>query len=359
MNRHKQRRVGGLGRASIFVMNSCEACAFDYPSVTRREIAPMLRHYGAAIERALSLGVDDEAEWKDALKRRPAHEVWSPIEYGGHVVDALLAQHDRLQLALVEDLPDFVSLGLTERVTEQGYNERDVRTVRKLLAVAVARLADDFDGLADEQFERKGIYNWPVRAERTLEWLGRHTIHELRHHLGDISWGIAAADRFGPNFAADDDTMMLAWLEHHRATLLAKCEGATEAALKARPVASSTLSLLGLVRHMACVEQYWFEEVLVGRDVVDLYVSPENQDGDFDDAPTADVAEAFATWRTQCGISRRLTADAASVDVPAVRLRRGKPVTLRWILIHMIEEYARHNGHADLLRELADGVTGE
>jgi uncharacterized damage-inducible protein DinB len=328
-------------------MNSCEVCDFDYDAVAQGAIAPMLRHYGAAIGRALSLGVDDEVEWQDALKRRPADAVWSPIEYAGHVVDALHAQHD------------LVSLGLTERVTEQGYNERDVRTVRELLAVAVARFADAYDGLADEQFERTGIYNWPVRAERTLAWLGRHTIHELRHHLGDISSGIAAADRFGPNFAAADDTMMLAWLEHHRATLLAKCAGATEATLKARPVATSTLSLLGLVRHMACVEQYWFEEVLAGRDVVDLYLSPENQDGDFDDAPAADVAEAFATWHRQCDISRRLTASAVSVDTVAVRLRRGKPVTLRWILTHMIEEYARHNGHADLLRELADGVTGE
>jgi uncharacterized damage-inducible protein DinB len=340
-------------------MNSCDACAFHYESVAERDIGHRLRHYGVAIGRALSLGIDDEVEWRNALQRRPTEETWSPLEYACHVTDVLVAQHDRLQVALVQELPDFVPLGLTERVEIERYNVREITTVRTALAEAVSTLADAFDGLADPQFQRLGIYNWPVRAERTLAWLGRHTVHELRHHLGDIGSGISAADRFGPNLQADETAMLLSWLEHHRATLRAKCDGASEATLKVRPVASSSLSLLGLVRHLACVEQYWFEEVLMGHDVVDLYVSTDNVDGDFDDAPTADVAEAFASWNRQCDLSRRFTADAESVDMLAAQLRRGSPVTLRWILTHMIEEYARHNGHADLLRELADGVTGE
>jgi uncharacterized damage-inducible protein DinB len=351
-------RVDHIVKASV-AMNACEDCGFVYESIAQVEIGMRLRHYGTALARVLSLGIDDEPEWREALRRRPGPETWSPLEYAGHVVDVLRAQRDRLDVALVETLPDFVPLGLTDRVTLERYNDRDIATVRSALAAAVAALADAMDAMTDDQFGRGCIYSWPVRAERTLAWLGRHTIHELRHHHGDISAGIAAADRFGPNLSADDETMLMAWLEHHRATLRAKCDGATEATLKARPVVTSTLSLLGLVRHMACVEQYWFEEVLDGRDVTDLYVSADNVDGDFDDAPTADVGEAFASWNRQCEISRRLTIDSASVDVVAVRLRRGSPVTLRWILIHMIEEYARHNGHADLLRELADGVTGE
>jgi uncharacterized damage-inducible protein DinB len=340
-------------------MNSCDDCGFHYDAVEERDLAAQLRHFGREANRWLSLGHDTEDEWKVAVTSRPAPTTWSALEYAGHLVDVVVVQCDRLEQALVADTPDWVSVGLTERVLRDGYNERAVADVRAALASAVDRLASAFDRLDAGERSRTGVYNWPERAERTLAWLGRHTIHELRHHVGDIATSLAEAERYGPNFVAGEDVSLLGWLEQHRSTLLAKCVGATDESLRARPVSTSTLSLLGLVRHMAAVEQYWFEDVFLGLDVVDLYISEAQPDGDFDNAPTGDVAEAFATWRAQCAVSRRITSDAVSYDAIAVKLRRGEPVNLRWIMVHMIEEYARHNGHADLLRELVDGVTGE
>jgi uncharacterized damage-inducible protein DinB len=340
-------------------MNGCDACGFRYDSVPEGEIAERLRHYGREANRWMSLGSESEEEWKLALTARPRPDVWSALEYAGHLVDVVAVQCDRLDEALVVEKPDWASAGITDRIDNDRYNERAAAQVRTGLASAVDRLASAFEGLDAAALTRTGIYNWPVRAERTLAWLGRHTIHEMRHHLGDIASSLAEAERYGPNFVAGEDVSLLGWLEQHRATLLAKCSGATDGALRTRPVSTSTLSLLGLVRHMATVEQFWFEEVFLGLDIVDLYVSEAQPDGDFDNASTADVAEAFATWRSQCAVSRRITSDAESYDAVAAGLRRGEPVNLRWIMVHMIEEYARHNGHADLLRELVDGVTGE
>jgi uncharacterized damage-inducible protein DinB len=117
------------------------------------------------------------------------------------------------------------------------------------------------------------------------------------------------------------------------------------------------LSLLGLVRHMADVERGWFRRVLGGEEAPPLFWSEDDPDGDFDNVDEADAAEAFEQWRAECEHARQLVAAVPSLEVTG--LRRGEPVSLRWILVHMIEEYARHNGHADLLRERIDGAVGE
>jgi len=107
---------------------------------------------------------------------------------------------------------------------------------------------------------------------------------------------------------------------------------------------------------MAEGEQQWFTMVLGGEQVPWYYYTDDHPDADFDDVDSADVAEAFATWRSECAQARERAAAAPSLDVTATH--RGKQVSLRWIMIHMIEEYARHNGHADLLRERIDGTVG-
>jgi hypothetical protein len=338
-------------------MESCDECAFSYSSIPENEIGAVLRHYGNQVVDWLSLGDDGADEWEHALRQKPLPEVWSVIEYAGHLALVLEVQHDRVQRALVETTPDFVPTGMDARIVADRVNERPAATVRSEFGEQLVRLASAFDSLDAARLSRTGIYNWPVRAERTLAWVGRHTIHELRHHLGDIGRGIAEAAPFGPNLAASERASLLSWLEHHRATLVHKCAGAIDEHMRARPVSTSTLSLVGLVRHMTCVEQYWFEEVLAGRNVVDVYITEADPDGDFNDADTADVGDAWALWQAQCATSRLLTSDAKSMEEVAVGLRRGSPVNLRWIVTHMIEEYARHNGHADLLREMVDGVT--
>jgi uncharacterized damage-inducible protein DinB len=154
----------------------------------------------------------------------------------------------------------------------------------------------------------------------------------------------------------DERSTLLAFLEWQRATLAKKCAGLEADQLRRRSAEPSTLSLIGLVRHMADVEAGWFRKTLAGEDVVYHYSSDEDLDGEFDNVATADVDEAFATWRDECARADEIVSRRALEATG--RHRTGREVSMRWILIHMIEEYSRHNGHADILRERIDGATG-
>jgi hypothetical protein len=165
-------------------------------------------------------------------------------------------------------------------------------------------------------------------------------------------------ERSEPDYRADERTMLNDWLEYHRATLAWKCAGLRDDELRRRAVEPSTMSLLGLVRHMGEVERNWFRRVLAREDAPGRYFDADNPDGDFDDVDTADVAEGFEYWRAECENARAVEHSFASLD-DCGRHRRHGAVSLRWVLVHMIEEYARHNGHADLLRERIDGATGD
>jgi uncharacterized damage-inducible protein DinB len=158
---------------------------------------------------------------------------------------------------------------------------------------------------------------------------------------------------------AGEREMLAAFLDLYRATLEAKCAGLSPDQLRARAVPPSSLSLLGLIRHMAEVEHTWFRPVLGGEEMSGLWAPAPALDPEpaFDDVATADVEEAFAAWRTECEHARQLTDAAPSLEVSGQR-GSGR-FTLRWVLIHLIGEYSRHNGHADLLRERIDGATGE
>jgi hypothetical protein len=166
-----------------------------------------------------------------------------------------------------------------------------------------------------------------------------------------------STDRVIAPFEADERTTLTGFLDFQRATLAVKCEGLTDDQLRQRAVPPSRLSLLGLVRHMAEVERNWFRPVL-GGDPMALYFGSEmDWEASFREVATADAAEAFRIWRAECDHSRALVAVAPSLDVRG--FRHSGYVSLRWVITHLIEEYARHNGHADLLRERLDGSTGE
>lgn len=169
-----------------------------------------------------------------------------------------------------------------------------------------------------------------------------------------------ATDRARPAQSAGEREMLDGWLEHHRGILIWKCEGLSAEQLRQRAVPPSALSLLGLVRHMAEVERGWFRQVFLGEDVPDLYDRSTDEDADFNDVDQADLAEAFSAFERECAASRQVVAQAPSLDVLSKQAspRTGQPFSLRWIVTHMIEEYARHTGHADLLRERVDGITG-
>jgi uncharacterized damage-inducible protein DinB len=164
---------------------------------------------------------------------------------------------------------------------------------------------------------------------------------------------MTTVERVDPPYEGDERTLLLAWLEFHRATLAIKCDGLTDEQLRTRSVPPSNLSLLGLVRHMAEVENNWFRFWLGG----DGPTARWEGDEDFD-VDGADVAEAFEYWTGECENARRVVARFTSLDDVGAGQKVGAGISVRWTLQHMIEEYARHNGHADLLREALDGTTG-
>jgi uncharacterized damage-inducible protein DinB len=164
--------------------------------------------------------------------------------------------------------------------------------------------------------------------------------------------------RPAPPRSAPEREMLEAWLDFHRLTLERKCHGLAPAQLRRRAVPPSALSLLGLVRHMADVERNWFRRALAHEEAPPHYRSDQAPNGAFDHVDTADVEEAFATWRAEWTHARTVVASFSDLDaLGRDAARPGRP-SVRWVLVHMIEEYARHNGHADLLREVIDGVVG-
>lgn len=177
--------------------------------------------------------------------------------------------------------------------------------------------------------------------------------------LGDHAV-MTTTQRTEPAQNADERTMLEGWLDYHRQTLAWKCEGLTDAQLRTASAPPSELSLLGLVRHMADVERGWFRSVLMGDDPGPIYFSDEDRDGEFHLTEADTWEEAHATWQAEIEIARRNAAGFQLDDLSRGKSRHtGEPFNLRWIYTHMIEEYARHNGHADLLRERIDGVTGD
>ncbi|MFD3517856.1 DinB family protein [Streptomyces sp. NPDC058657] len=164
--------------------------------------------------------------------------------------------------------------------------------------------------------------------------------------------------RPAPPLRGGERETLRGFLEFHRATLAMKCEGLTDEELRRQSSAPSTLTLLGLVRHMAEVERTWFRRVI--NQELDLPFVWSDK-GDFQeayDASGSTRAEAFAAWEAEVEHSRRIEREAASLDVTGYVPRWEEDVSLRLVMLHLLHEYARHNGHADFLREGIDGVVG-
>jgi uncharacterized damage-inducible protein DinB len=170
--------------------------------------------------------------------------------------------------------------------------------------------------------------------------------------------------RVDPPTAGDERATLVGYLDYHRETLAEKCAGLSPEQLARRSVSPSELSLLGLVRHLAEVERRWFQNRVAGIDVGPVYLTDDDEDADFH-LPGADsddlaklASQAMATWRAEVNRSNGILAAVPSLDDRFEHERDGQ-LSIRWLIVHMIEEYARHNGHADLLREAIDGTTGE
>ncbi|GAB7185515.1 DinB family protein [Kitasatospora sp. Ki12] len=164
-------------------------------------------------------------------------------------------------------------------------------------------------------------------------------------------------ERPAPPLTGGEREMLRGFLDFHRATLAMKCEGLSDEQLRQRSSPPSTLSLLGLVRHMAEVERTWFRRVIDGESVPLVWSAEGDYQVAYDDAGST-RAEAFAAWQTEVEHSRRIELAAESLDVTGYQARWEADVSLRLVMLHLIHEYARHNGHADFLREAIDGVVG-
>jgi hypothetical protein len=177
--------------------------------------------------------------------------------------------------------------------------------------------------------------------------------------------------RVDPQFASDERTTLVEFLTYFRDTLELKASGLTDEQARTASVPPSDLTLMGLVRHMADVERSWFQRVLAGRDgaiepdAAPIYYGASHPtgdaDGDLHPGPDDTLSEGVETWRREIARS-----DTVMADLPLDHLAKGGtwdgtdgPPNLRWILVHLIEEYARHCGHADLLRQAIDGSVGD
>jgi uncharacterized damage-inducible protein DinB len=168
---------------------------------------------------------------------------------------------------------------------------------------------------------------------------------------------VTTDDRVGPPNFGGEREMLRAFLDYHRATLAMKCDGLTDEELRKESMPPSTLSLLGLVRHMAEVERAWFRRVFEDKDAPMVW----SEEVDFQaayDASTSTRAEAFAAWEAEVENSRRIEREAQSLDLAGYQPRWEEDVSLRMVMLHVLLEYGRHNGHADFLREGVDGTVG-
>lgn len=160
-----------------------------------------------------------------------------------------------------------------------------------------------------------------------------------------------------PPYAADERETLIGFVDFLRATIVRKCEGLTEEQLRSAPTFSD-MTLLGLVRHLTMVERYWFQGVFLDDDVEFLW-SEEDPDGDWKPSADETAEGVLAAYADECALSNKIAREHPLDAMSKYARSEDERASLRWILVHMVEETGRHAGHADLLREALDGVTGE
>jgi uncharacterized damage-inducible protein DinB len=170
-----------------------------------------------------------------------------------------------------------------------------------------------------------------------------------------VNWTAPEVDRVDAPFTGTERATLDGFLDLYRATLLFKCQGLSAEQLAERAVPPSILSLIGVVRHMTEVERGWFRRGFAGETVELPYSRGEDPDADFNEASAATAEADYAAFLGELDLAR---AAVAGHDLGDTFVRRDSEFSLRWVYVHMIEEYARHCGHADLIRERIDGTKG-
>lgn len=183
-------------------MERCEQCGFvygDHPTNgVVAELAQLGPSYRSRLEPPDGNASRAGGSWDAVLRQRPRPEVWSALEYACHLRDVVLAQRERLYLALVEDRPSFAPIYRDQRVALARYGSEHPGRVADAIEVALALICRGFDGLDAGQWSRTCVYNFPAPREQTMVWLAQHTLHEGHHHLGDIDEVVAQVTAGGP-----------------------------------------------------------------------------------------------------------------------------------------------------------------
>jgi hypothetical protein len=164
-------------------LDACYECGFKYSSVVSGSVVERLRSFSTRFAAVLSVA-------NDRLYQRPQPDVWSAVEYTCHVRDTFLSQRERLYLTLAVDVPRFVPMYRDLRVNLAHYNDEPVGQLAEELSFAAVLIGNAFAGLDEDQWARTCIYNYPVSTERSVLWLGQHTVHEGEHHLMDVTRGL-------------------------------------------------------------------------------------------------------------------------------------------------------------------------
>ena len=162
-----------------------------------------------------------------------------------------------------------------------------------------------------------------------------------------------------PSMNTDERTMLVQFLDFYRGVLEQKVADLGDAEARQASAPPSDLTLLGLICHAAYFERFWFRTMFRGEDIEPLFDFSGDPDADLHPGPQLSLPTALAMWSAEIAAARDIVDQAASLDAIAALERHGHYVNLRWILVHLIEEYARHCGHADILRQLVDGRTGD
>jgi uncharacterized damage-inducible protein DinB len=173
-----------------------------------------------------------------------------------------------------------------------------------------------------------------------------------------MDWTAPDVTRTEWSFTGDERTTLEGFLDWYRATLLYKCAGLSASQLAEEAVPPSNMSLLGMLRHMTDVERSWFRIRFGGEPVERMYDTPDSPEGDWEGISPASAQADYATFLAELDLARAAAA-GHSLEETFVHPRVDEPISLRWVYVHMIEEYARHCGHADLMRERIDGAVGQ
>jgi hypothetical protein len=173
-----------------------------------------------------------------------------------------------------------------------------------------------------------------------------------------MTWTAPKVERVEPQTIGGERELLDQYLEFHRQTFLWKCSGLTGEQLAGRVIPASTMSLLGLIRHLSDVERSWFRIRMSKADVPLRYWTDDWPDADFDDLAATNAEADYEAYVNELDACRDAVANRDLDDI-FTHPRTGESISVRWLMLHLVEEYARHNGHADLLRQTIDGEVGE